>query len=238
MNTPNLYQQENSIPLMKILDIQEPPEGGLLSTVEGMKVPYKGFPQPHIVYALGTVKKAIKHLVIIHLDYKGLFIFFLFKKYRQKAFDLFNDFCEGAMRYLITPVPEYPQNPHKWCKSARELWRIGQKNYAWKVVCMIWEFDNAYRFRGQFAFKIIDVKALLAQPRKELWRVFHELQDREKNQSMKDKYKMLFKLIYLLYIPRVKREFLGFIRKMDVKKIAPDEEDEVWISLGKSFNFN
>ena len=154
---PNLYQQENSIPLMKILDIQEPAEGGLLSTIEGMSVPYKGFPQPHIVYALGNLKKSIKNLLLLHLNFKGLFLFFLFKKYRKRTLELFGDYCENATHYLTTTIPEYPQNPKKWCKFARELWRAGRilNKDIWKAVILaLVETDNAYRFRLFDFFKL------------------------------------------------------------------------------------
>ena len=137
---PNLYQQENSIPLMKILDIQEPAEGGLLCTIEGMSVPYKGFPQPHIVYALNAAKKGLKNLIKIHLKYKILCIFFFSKNYRKNVLELFDDFCEGVIHYLTTSVQGYPQNPFKWNFTGRELWRVCSKTNIEKTGILILEF--------------------------------------------------------------------------------------------------
>lgn len=110
-----------------------------------------------------------------------------------------------------------------------------------RLVMMILEFDNAYRYRLQDLAGVFNPKAEL---RKELQRVFNIYLDRElqhKDSSewgARGKVANAFKLLsFGLYIPRVKRAFKKALDSIDLEKIKFDENDRCHISFWTGYDF-
>lgn len=109
--------------------VEFPKEGGILTYLKGRKFPFPGFPHEKMVERMAFIKAMIPALV------KGA------------------SYAIGKDRI----------KPDKYCRFVREIYRLFNllierekgnelKNF-WAqmrdVICMILEFDNAYRFRMQ-----------------------------------------------------------------------------------------
>lgn len=231
-----LYRfREGSIPLANLLQTHYPSNGGAVCYYEGTSgsyVPYYGYLDEKLIYALGAVKRALRNLVMFALKNKIYLLLGLI--YRKQIFKSFSEFTYVALHY-------YPQDVNKWCASARELWDKGCKMWGeqeiWRLLCMVLQYDTAYRLRGLYFVKLLDREALLQNPIKELRRVLSDLRGREKEPSIAEKYKYAKILLYLLYVPKVKGRLLKFIRSLDWEKIQPDRLDLFWMSLAKSVSF-
>jgi len=106
-----------------------PEEGGTFTRIEGEKEPFPGFPQKDVVMNLATLKRMI-----------------------PAALDAYYPFLSP---HLLSP--------EKYCKCVREVYRLfnilierevkPKHIERWKkvrdIVCIVLEFDNAYRFRAQ-----------------------------------------------------------------------------------------
>ena len=221
-----------SVPIFKIKRIEYPKEGGVISYIEGTnneEIPWKGLPDPVIIYALGSIKRAFKNLVYFALKHKLLLFLGIF--YIKKIYHSFCDFSTLTLRY-------YQLKPTEWCGSGREFWRAGCKVWGeqelWRIFCLIWEYDNAYRLRGHLAFTLLNKGLLLKNPKKEMTWLLNEMQRREKSQSMKDKYEKVKPFTKLLYLPKVARKFKELIREIDFELIVPDEIDKKWMGMAIS----
>ena len=233
-----LYRfREGSIPLANHLITHYPPNGGTICYYEGTNgsyLPYYGYLDEKLIYALGGVKRALRNLILFGLKHKIYLFLGLF--YWKKIFKSFSEFIYVALHY-------YPQDVSKWCVSARELWRVGIESFGeqelWRLLCMVWQYDTAYRLRGLYLVKILDREALLQNPRKELKRALSELQAIEKEPSIAEKYKYAKKLLYLLCVPRIKKQLVKVVEKLDWEKIQPDKLDLWWMTWPrcKSVNF-
>jgi len=109
--------------------VEFPKEGGVLSYLKGRKKPFPGFPHAELVATMGFIKRLIPSLL-------------------------------SGYYSLIKPKLIKPE---KYSRPVREIYRIfnllieresdeGMKQ-KWiqmrDIICMILEFDNAYRFRFQ-----------------------------------------------------------------------------------------
>jgi hypothetical protein len=101
------------------------------------------------------------------------------------------------------------------------------------------EYDNAYRFR------VIDIcsettkEKLIANPRKELSRLFDIVCSREvMYPEMKKKYKNLFRMASLiLAIPKYKKAFKEALANSNWNNMVYDNIDKYWVCLRTDYNF-
>lgn len=220
-----------SVPVFKIKRIEYPPEGGIISYIEGTnneEIPWKGLPDPVIIYALGSIKRAFKNLVYFALKHKMYLLLGL--AYRKKIYTEFCDFTVLALKY-------YSLLPQEWCVSVREFWRAGKvlnQTEMWRIFCLVLEYDNAYRLRTHLAFTLLNKELLLANPKKEMDKLLIEMQRREKSQAMRDKYDRIKPLTKLFYIPKVARKFKELMGEIDFELIKPDEMDKRWMKMAIS----
>ena len=230
------YQfREGSIPLAEILQVHYPSNGGTIGYYRGSSgsyIPYYGYLDEKLVYALGGVKRALKNLIVFGLTHKMYLLLGLF--HRKQILKSFSDFTYVALHY-------YPQDTFKWCTSARELWFKGVASFGeqelWRLLCMVIQYDTAYRLRFLYFMKKLKKEEFLKNPYKELLRVLTHLQSIEKEPSIAEKYKYGKKLLYLLYVPKIKRRLVEFVRSLDWEKLQPDKLDEFWLRMAKSVSF-
>ena len=100
------------------------------------------------------------------------------------------------------------------------------RNYA-RIVMMILEFDNAYRYRAQ---DILGEIEKLNNPRKEIKRLFKIYSKRELLErgnlewGARAKIRKILLLRHLLLLPKIKRAFKAALKEIDLKKIKRSEE--------------
>jgi len=175
---------------------------GISCWVEGQKYPMKGYPLPHSVDAAMVVKRALIDGLRIFSSLSGL-VYCLF--HWKKILANFVDFSNIVLvRFYL--------KPEKYCRSGREVYRVGMElagnsevyRRLVKCIVMIWEYDDAYRYRFQDAFGAGE----------NVREGLETLLDRETSEGneMKAKWRMVLKAFsWLMFIPKFSR----LVKKID-----------------------
>jgi hypothetical protein len=231
-----------------------PSEGGILSYHVGDKYPVKGWPFREAVYALDTIKRGIistiRLLVSSPIRYLvavagGIFLL-LPKKTQDKAiksaivqFTSYTDLVFGQWgRNIEYPEPDGPiclqsvvLDPKYFCDMVREIYRAGMEmasdpseKLLIQAICMLLEFDDAYRYRIQDAIELIDKDAIVRNPAKEIVRILGIMEQR--GPLTAERFGSIKKLIpFILKIRTVRNSITGFFAKVDLEKLYLDEAD-------------
>ena len=108
-----------------------------------------------------------------------------------------------------------------------------------KFICLFLELDNAYRFRFQDVFGMVDNAGAKKDGPKELYRLLDILISRETETGVPHKWKMikLMAKIAFFFIPRLKRFMSIFLANLDGSKIEMDDADFFFCLTYHSYNF-
>ena len=234
--------------------IERPKEGGIYNYLVGYKHPYKGKPNTDSVMNLHTIKKFFK-LAVDSYTGKSIKIFigllfilprFITKPILEPIINHLDNFIDFRLRYDFL-------HPERYCSCVREIYRTfavisgRRKNLLDKkilrmardLICLSLEYDSAYRFRFQDIMAETNKERLLADPKKEIDRLFGILLAREIEADwMVEKFSKLRKITSLaLSFWRVKRIVKEFILEIDIEKLKPDEADKYYYYLRKDYDF-
>ena len=235
-------------PLEKV----EFPFEGVYTQMGGQKFPYKGFPFFEFVERIDVVKKigrsclsgfwhSFKNTNKFCLVFLIPVLFFSSHVLYAFTFTLF--------RFL----ERYRLKKERYCTTVREIHRafteahIEKENEKMKefrlmvrlVVCMILEFDNAYRYRIQDILPELNKENLTRNPIKELNRLMDIMVVRENTQSIKDSWFLIKKFVY--WYLRFDRKLLKMIKnillEINLKQVALDEMDKSYCIMRKDYTF-
>lgn len=211
---------------------------GIITLADNMP-PYKGrYPdQQFILHTLNGAKSVFSYtLYLIQKTPLGIFCVIPFIRDRvvirmidafQKNFWVLwqrmeNDYCRSGQEILraVKVQPWYSDN---------DTFIYGLKTF----LCF-WEFDDAYRFRGQDMLGELK-KENLNNPRKELKRLLDIAIRREGYVDLKDKYRRLKLLLDL--VPRKYLKKVGHVlEELNLDLIRLDEDDLEW-AKPKNYNY-
>lgn len=231
--------------------VEEPPEGGILTYMEGQDYPYRGFPFSEMVEKIDILKKVVRGI---------LSSFFHSLKRRNKLQVLLVAFVPWlimdtvkALIYVIYRAVERSRiKSNMYSQSMRELHRaLSTERYGENEehrtlrrqirdsVCMILEFDNAYRFRFQDIIVELDKVSLRKSPGKEIVRLLTLMQTREKGQDLKDTWTLLkFFIPGFLFINRkLRKDLVEVLTDLDLTKVALTVEDKSYCYPRKDYHF-
>lgn len=200
--------------------IERPPEGGVLTYRSDTKYPFKGFPERETVTAVDGAKAVLMN---------GVKIFFRpHKIIKTTLYDSFR---------LIHRL--YPDE-RMFCDSGRELLKVFNEFRAsqlltWikTIVMMIWEFDSAYRFRGQEVLGFFNPYAL--NSKRELLRLMKIGKERELDPTLLSKWNML-KWIVRFSPGWVCRAICRGLVNVDMRKMKLNETDREYLG-DKQYDF-
>lgn len=218
--------------------IKYPAEGGIEVYYEGHKYPRKGWVRKEAVDASARVKRLVLVSIKFALRHKWMIPFlWLARKGLLRAFVDFSD---------NTLIPHYFK-PQFFCKSAREIYRVGMKfaqtedeeKLVWAVV-MIWEFDDAYRYRAQDILGELNKEALRKSPSKEIVRIFNLGVNREN--KLDENLNLLPRLDEIMIkkwkvIRKAAIFFKKYLMELDLEKIKLDEGDWYYCLQRPGFNY-
>lgn len=224
---------------------------------QGVLVWYKGVPFPRREYfnnlndinfslrclnALGEVKKYL--FALTHLKGVVAPITLNIKKYETFLYNLGVQF-EWTLGEFFIKDNEY----------SVPVWEIGKfvenflvnlgltrvaKQYA-RLVMMILEFDNAYRYRVQDMFSAVDVrlwgKSEWINKALEIYLQREILRPHEEEFGARGKIIKLRLLKYILWIPKVNKAWRKAAESIDYEKVFFDKNDRFHISYWKGYNF-
>lgn len=230
--------------------VEFPEKGGIMTYMEGHKEPYQGFPFFEFVEKIDLLKKIVR---------SGLSGMYHSLKKRNRLWFLtlipsvwfFKTFVYSSIYTAYRIVERFKIRRKRYSPSMRELHRAFSKEQGetpWDrelrlmirdILCMVLEFDNAYRFRFQDIVMEMDKKRLKRRPIKELNRLLDIMSGREKEQTVKDSWKLLklFVSIYLRIDRKMRKLLVNVLLELDLKEIELTKEDKHYCRPRKDYIF-
>lgn len=231
-------------------DIVCPESGGTFVYYRGMLHPEKCMPYDEMVWAVNCAKKITLSYAFIFANpifVPSLALFAVLpKKLKTKFIEKCLEWYTHTADYLLFSF--YPEKKYM-CKMALGmgylvtsfLLNLGIRKdiceIVGNVIAMIFEGDNAYRYRVQdWATELIK-EALIINPSKELRRVFLIAIERE-NGGIKGKWKAFSHVITAIFLlPYFKKAFIATIKDFDLSSIQLDEADKYWCLQRSDYQF-
>lgn len=230
--------------------VEFPDEGGMLTYMSGHDYPYRGFPYFEIVEKIDLIKKISRAAV------SGLYHSLKRKKYWLftliPSIWVVKNFAETGIYTFYRLVERFKLKPQRYSRSIRELHRAfsiprGEDTHTQELrlmlrdlVCMILEFDNAYRFRVQDWIEDLDQVAVKKNPIKEISRVLTIAQSRELTAEIKDTW-TLAKLgvsVYLRFDRKLKNVLADILASIDKEQFKLTPEDKHFTARRKDYAFS
>src|SRR3990167_1152321 len=175
-----------------------PATGGVLTYMTGNEYPYRGFPFFEFVDKIDLIKKLARG-VMSGLFHETKWINKLWLVALIPALWFSKHLVYSALFAFHRLVSRSLVKPQMYSQAIGELHRaFSHDEYRddgktrqvrimlRDVVCMILEFDNAYRFRLQDALEELDQEAVKKDTIKELSRILDSMSTRELGQDIKD----------------------------------------------------
>ena len=243
----DLNKQDNN----RLTQVVFPDSGGVLTFMDGYEHPYKGFPYHEFVDKIDTIKKISRGFLSgIYHAMKGKnklqLIFFLPTLWALK---------DAAYVFIFAfhrIIDRFKMKTLRYSDSVREIHRAFSFSVKGEnarqtelrekfrdLLCMVLEFDNAYRFRFQDIIPELDKTKLKRNPSKELLRLLNILVSRELTQEVKDTWFLLRLAIrFYLFVDRdMKRILQTCLFELDLEKIALSVEDRHFCDKRKDYKF-
>ncbi len=208
--------------------VEFPNEGGTFTYFEGMKYPVKGFAEGESVERLDEAKKMLMRIL---KGFNGM------SKFKFLFLIIFKKQIEEISKSLVVSfweyIKKYRNKEERYCVTAKELYDVFKDIdidifYRDKIrdnICMLFEYDDAYRYRFQYIIEKLNKEEFKKNPIKELKRLFTILEETETEDSMKAKWRMVRKFIFLLRYTKYFKTIKEILLKIDNIKIKLDEAD-------------
>lgn len=234
-------------PLVKV---EFPDEGEVFTYMQGYDYPYRGYPYYEFVDRIDVVKKLIRNLqsgfyhgfknrwyrwlLIPLVPFVGRQVFWAFVYTFKRVVD------RTPMR--INRFSQFVQEVHRafsisWSDETPQITEL--RKWLRDIECMILEFDNAYRFRGQDLAVEINKHALEHDPIKELLRLIDIWISREKVVDVKNSWELLklFVQYYLRFDQPLLKLFTRTLLELDLEKCALTDNDKYFAHPRKDYTF-
>ena len=231
--------------------VEMPPEGGVLTYMEGYEYPYKGFPYYEFVDRIDLLKKITRTTLsgIYHELKKRNKLWFLTL---LPSLWIMKVLVRVGIYVFYRIVERFRLKKEKYCPAVREIYRVfsiddpdervGERDLRWRIrdsICMVLEFDNAYRYRTQDLIEELNKDNVRKDPAKEICRLLDIMMTREKTQEIKDTWK-LFKMLvtyYLRFDKKMKQIIGNVLAELDIEKVKLDIGDKQFCEKRKDYTF-
>ena len=226
-------------------------EGGVLTWMEGHEYPYKGFPFYEFVDRIDYMKKLTRSFL------SGLY--HSFKPIRKvwiltliPSIWVSKILLRAIIYTFYRMIERFRIKSHRYCKSVRELYRAftyedpSEKSQDTQLrlqlrdlMCMILEFDNAYRYRFQDIMEDLDILVIKEKPLNEIIRLFDIMSSREKTQEIKDTWTLIksFVYYYVKYDKSLLKILANTLYRINTEKAILDEGDRHYCEKRTDYNF-
>lgn len=246
-----ILESEKPKDVSPLTKVEFPENGGVLTFMEGHEYPYKGFPAAEFVDRIDLLKKVIrttlsgfyhelkgksklKLLTLLpalwvarHGVRTGIYTFYrIIDRFKMKEFRYSSTVRELHRAFSV----EIPKESVK-DKEIRLMLRDG--------ICMLLEFDNAYRYRFQDIIAELNRENARKNIIGELKRLLTIMQSREKTPEVRDTW-TLFKLLVSLYLrfdKGMKTLISNVLVEIDTGKAALDEGDKHYCNPRQDYTF-
>ena len=220
-----------------IVKVLFPPDGGVITYFDKLEHPAKGFCYGETVETVDEVKKTMMAFLT------GLFESLSKNKIRTILFVLFfrKQFETMARRLVIQldyRMRRVRQKPERYCISAREFYRVFNLMATWypkykteiesfrNIWCMVWEYDDAYRYTGQDVLPEFNKDAAKKDIAGEIKRMIDLILERD-DRGLFIKFLQMKKMLFLLRFSKSTRIMIErFFSAIDLDRIKMDEDDK------------
>src|SRR3990167_3680850 len=228
----------------------------MLTYMSNFTHPYKGFPYFEFVEKIDVIKKICRQVQsgMYHglKDRPKIVLYLLIPLIPLLGHHLFWAFTYGFYRL----IDRFRIKNDKYCTAVREIyraWSVEKENESARskelrfmlrdIQCMIMEFDNAYRYRGQDILPELDKEALKRDSVKEICRLLdieisRENPINEKDQARQDSWRLLqmFTKYYMKYDKELLKIYVDLLLEIDLSKVGLDEGDKEFCAKRKDYN--
>lgn len=222
--------------------VEFPKEGGIQTYMQDIEYPYAGYPFYEFVDKVDIFKKVARAFLSgmyhsLKSQWKIRFLTLIPSIWVAKCL------VRAGIYVFYKNIERFRIKPIKYCKAVRELYRSftentsGELSYQLRdVLCMVLEFDNAYRFRFQ------DIITELYQNNdivKELDKMFMIMQSRERTQFIHDTW-TLFRLTvkyYLKYDKELKLIIDNVLKNINIDEVKFTKADKYYCLRRQDYNF-
>lgn len=239
---------QDSNPLLRV---EFPEKGGVLTWMEGYEHPFKGYPFHEFVDRIDAVKKMFRAWL------SGLY-HQLKRRNRLWLLTLIPGLwvSKAAVRASINVIyriiERFRIKKERYCDALREVHRafsgerlnesVSEREIRHNFrdsLCMVLEFDNAYRYRFQDILAHLDKVRLYKNPIKELVHLLDLMSEREVTQEIRDTWKLLKYVVrfYLVFDRKFLRMITETLMQLDIDKVALSVEDKVFCLPRKDYKF-
>lgn len=226
-----------------------PDEGGVYVRYTNVEHPSKGFLQAETVEIVDEVKKTM--MALMRGVFGGmqksklrmlLFMIAFRKQFESILFELLAEMDYRMLRIL--------QRPERYCISGREIYRVFNLLMKWypswkdnlehlrNIVCMIWEYDDAYRYPGQDVIVEINKDAIRKDVVKEVSRIIDIYLERD-DRGTAQKFRRIKKLMFLTrFMPKLREIMMRFFLELKVENMGLDDADFFHAKYKEGYNWN
>lgn len=219
---------------------------GVESYLIGALYPFKGYLYPEVVHTVHLVKRNLRIIIEI-LSFRPIAILLsFFSVLPSIKYKIVKHIIDRVIFWANTALKDYYIYPNRFCRSGRELFKKAisfNKNPILerlaRIACMIWEYDNSYRYRGQDLFGELNIQNLQKNPRRELLRVWNIGIEREGDENTKNKRELFGKVIYFIpfFYPKLFKAFVSYLKTLDFNEVKLDEGDIYDCARRDLYNF-
>jgi len=227
-----------------ISKVEFPDAGGVLTWMENYDYPYKGYPYFEFVDKIDAIKKTARSFLSgIYHQVKGknklLFLTLIPAVWASKSL------LRAGVYTNFRTIERFRVKEERYCTAIRELHRAFSdpqdefRNQLRDLVCMILEFDNAYRFRAQDVLVEMDKLEMRTNPIGETLRLFDLMQSREHQQEVSDTWKLAKYAVkfYLRFDKQLTSVIQDTLLKLNLNKFGLAIEDKAYCVTRSDYTF-
>ena len=223
-----------------VIGVEFPEEGGMLLYLENQKHPKKGWPFKQAIMSIDAVKKFIMFFLKFVMALPKNIVTGKVGRSFMEGFGNYADF-------IFKQNGVYLKSKY-YCTMVREIDRVGmlmaqddvERRFV-RAVCMIFEFDDAYRYRLQDMLDEMDKDAFIKNPSKETRRLFDIMISRSQEDAemlRQGKLPLMRNfLFWILYIPVIRRTAREFLKQVELEKLYLDTMDAYQCLTWNGYNF-
>ena len=224
-------------PVRGLKQVVLPKEGGILTYYEGGEHPRKGFPHNDTLERVDEIKKFFKGLAFGFIGFRGriilLVFLLLFRKRLTKSIRTLLSEVQGIFMFHLL-------KPERYCICVREVYQaIPDDTRVRDILCMVLEFDDAYRYRFQDIVGELNKNSFARNPIKELDRLLFLAYTRESDVRLQRTWKNMRQLLFCSFFFRdIRNQIIEFFRRIDPEKVKMDEADRYQASFKDGYKWN
>ena len=217
-------------------EVKLPKDGGIYTYYWDDPFPQKGFPHSDTVEKVDEIKKMMMAAMYGFENFKGKWLLAIFYLIFRKRVGQSLLAMVDQMNRMLAP---HALDPIRYCISVRAVHDAMPDSKQSlllsrlrNVICMVLEFDDAYRYRFQYTLGQIDRERFNKSPLAELSAALKKMEEAEIDERLRGMWRMMQKLLPAAYLIKDFRNgIVQTINQLDLAKVRLDEADRHYAKM-------